>query len=104
MTRVSPELAEARVLLVGAGGLGCPIATILARSGIGHITVLDDDTVDLSNLPRQTLFERGDLGQAKAGLVPARLEAEAARCGNRLTCVARESRLRPENAVEIVSD
>jgi adenylyltransferase/sulfurtransferase len=104
MTQVSAELAEARVLLVGAGGLGCPIGTILARSGIGHITLLDDDTVEPSNLPRQTLFEAADVDQLKAALASARLEAEAARCGNRLTCVARESRLLPQNAVEIVSD
>jgi molybdopterin/thiamine biosynthesis adenylyltransferase len=76
----------------------------LARSGIGHMTVLDDDTVELSNLPRQTLFDAADLGRSKASLLPPRLEAEALRSGNRLTCVARENRLRPDNAVEIVSD
>lgn len=104
MTRAASDLSAARVLLIGAGGLGCPVATILARSGIGHMTLLDDDTVELSNLPRQTLFEAADEGHSKAALLPERLREEAEQSGNSLTCVARESRLRPENAIEIVRD
>lgn len=59
------KLLNARVLIVGAGGLGAPLITYLATSGIGHLGIIDDDRVELSNLPRQTLFETGDIGRLK---------------------------------------
>ena len=97
-------LSTTRVLLVGAGGLGCPSGTVLARSGIGHITVIDDDTVDASNLHRQMLFSDGDVGVSKAVVAARRLEEEAGKRGKNLTCVARESRALPASAIEIVRD
>lgn len=54
-----------RVLVVGAGGLGSPVLRLLARSGVEHITVIDDDIVDESNLHRQTLYTAGDVGRSK---------------------------------------
>jgi molybdopterin/thiamine biosynthesis adenylyltransferase len=76
---------------------------VLARSGIGHVTVIDDDTVDESNLHRQVLFSAADLGGSKAALAADRLEREALKCGKRLTSVARESRVLPASAIEIVN-
>ncbi|WKX27551.1 molybdopterin-synthase adenylyltransferase MoeB [Tatumella ptyseos] len=58
-------LAEAKVMIVGIGGLGCAVATYLASSGVGQLTLVDPDTVSLSNLPRQILFTEADCGQAK---------------------------------------
>jgi len=98
------SLESARVLLVGAGGLGSPAGIVLARSGIGQMTVIDDDTVDESNLHRQVLFGDADVGHSKAALAADRLEQEAHRCGKRLTSVARESRVLPSSAIEIVND
>lgn len=60
------RLAAARVLVVGAGGLGSPALLYLAGAGIGHITVVDGDTVDLSNLQRQIAHGMDRLGQPKA--------------------------------------
>lgn len=97
-------LDAARVLLVGAGGLGCPAGMVLARSGIGHVTVIDDDTVDSSNLHRQVLFGPADVGLPKAALAADRLEQEARRFGKNLTCVARENRVLPPTALEIVNE
>jgi adenylyltransferase/sulfurtransferase len=77
---------------------------VLARSGIGEITVIDDDTIDASNLHRQVLFNAADVGLSKAAMAADRLEQEARRCGNRLTCVARENRVLPASAIEIVND
>ncbi len=102
MAAPQPALAHKRVLVVGAGGLGCPAATVLARSGVGHVTVVDDDRVDASNLHRQTLYGAADVGRSKAAVAGAALIHEAARCGFTLEAVARESRVLPEGAVEAV--
>ena len=60
------RLKETRILIVGAGGLGCAAMPYLAGAGIGHITILDDDIVDISNLHRQTIFRDDQKGQPKA--------------------------------------
>src|ERR1700753_4170594 len=58
-------IAAARVLIVGAGGLGSPCALYLAAAGIGTIGLVDDDTVSLSSLQRQLLFQTRDVGRPK---------------------------------------
>lgn len=58
-------LRAARVLVVGAGGLGSPVIEYLAAAGVGHLTVVDDDVVSLSNLQRQTIHRTADCGQPK---------------------------------------
>ena len=59
------RLLDAHVLIIGAGGLGSPVAIYLASAGIGHITIADDDEVDLSNLQRQILHQSKDIGRPK---------------------------------------
>lgn len=69
------RLRDARVLVVGAGGLGAPICLYLAAAGVGRITVADDDTVSLSNLQRQVIFRNDQQGQGKALAAVAAMHA-----------------------------
>ena len=95
--------ANKRVLLVGAGGLGAPVAALLARAGIGMIEVLDDDRVELSNLHRQTLYTQSDVGLSKAACAAKRIEQESRDAGHwHVRGVAREMRLYPATATALV--
>lgn len=88
------RLAAAHVLVVGAGGLGCPVLQYLAGAGIGEITVMDGDSVEATNLPRQPLYTVADIGRYKVEAARARLSAMAPEL--RLHPHARD--LTPDNA------
>lgn len=60
------RIKNSKVLIIGAGGLGCTSAEILARAGVGHISIMDFDTIEISNLQRQIAFHHGHIGQSKA--------------------------------------
>ncbi|HEX7816440.1 HesA/MoeB/ThiF family protein [Dyella sp.] len=79
LSAVGPEgqarLGLSRVLVIGAGGLGCPALTYLAGAGIGHIGIVDGDVLEASNLHRQTLYDAADVGKRKVELAAARLRA-----------------------------
>jgi molybdopterin/thiamine biosynthesis adenylyltransferase/rhodanese-related sulfurtransferase len=68
------KLSQAKVLVIGAGGLGCPALQYLAAAGVGHIGIADDDTISLSNLQRQILYQTADVGLKKATVARARLQ------------------------------
>lgn len=69
------KLAAARVLVIGAGGLGCPVLTYLAGAGVGTLGVVDGDRLDASNLHRQTLYDARDIGERKVELAARRIAA-----------------------------
>jgi molybdopterin/thiamine biosynthesis adenylyltransferase/rhodanese-related sulfurtransferase len=67
------KLKNAKVLMIGAGGLGCPILQYLTAAGVGTIGIVDDDVADLSNLHRQILYSKTDIGKYKAQVAKEKL-------------------------------
>jgi molybdopterin/thiamine biosynthesis adenylyltransferase len=98
MSTSSPERAALQyrsALVVGVGGLGCPVALALATAGVGRIVLCDDDTVDVTNLHRQILFSEADVGTDKLDAAQRELYRAGARPGS-IELV--RSRFLPENA------
>jgi molybdopterin/thiamine biosynthesis adenylyltransferase/rhodanese-related sulfurtransferase len=94
------KLKLARVLIVGAGGLGSPIGLYLAAAGVGTLGIIDFDTVSYSNLQRQVLFSEGDVGKSKSEIAKERLfeinpDVNVKAYNEKLTC---------ENAIDIISN
>ena len=103
LPEVGPEgqrlLNEASILVVGAGGLGSPALLYLAAAGIGRIGVIDDDSVNLSNLQRQVLHGTAAIGEAKVASAERRLGD----LNPEVTVEAHETRLVADNALEVIS-
>ena len=59
------KILNSKVLIVGMGGLGCPVAEFLTRAGVGILGIIDFDKINLSNLHRQSLYENNDIGKFK---------------------------------------
>ena len=92
------KLLDAKVLVIGAGGLGSPNILYLAAAGVGTIGVIDDDTVDLSNLQRQVLHGTSDIGRPK---VVSAAESVAA-INPDVTIVHHQERINPGNAMDLI--
>ncbi len=92
------KLKAARVLVVGAGGLGSPALLYLAAAGTGHIGIVDFDRVDVSNLQRQVLFDTDSIGRGKAEAARARLQA----LNPHVEVRVHAEELRAENVLDIV--
>lgn len=94
------KLTQSRVLVVGAGGLGCPALQYLVAAGIGTIGIIDPDVVEVSNLQRQTLYGTSCLGQYKAEAAKQRLSD----LNNTITIHAMKEKLTSKNALALFSD
>ena len=67
------KIKSSKVLIIGMGGLGCPLLTYLASSGVCNIGIVDNDKVELSNLSRQILFNNSDVGKFKVDLAKSKI-------------------------------
>ncbi|MCL5261584.1 MAG: molybdopterin-synthase adenylyltransferase MoeB [Gammaproteobacteria bacterium] len=92
------KLNAAKVLCVGAGGLGSPLLLYLAAAGVGTIGIVDDDSVDISNLQRQILYTSTEVGRSKCELAKKKLLAQ----NLELNVITYKQRLTPENAGDII--
>src|SRR6478735_8623319 len=88
------KLKDSRVLVVGAGGLGCPSAQYLAAAGIGNLTIADDDVVSVGNLHRQILYAPEEVGLKKSVLATQKLQEQ----NPQIKITALDTRINSENA------
>ena len=93
------KLKAAKVLIVGAGGLGAPAALYLAAAGVGEIGLVDPDTVALSNLQRQVLYTGADIGRSKTEAAAERLAAHNAD----IRLIAIDQALTSANAADLIA-
>ena len=94
------RLLASHVLIVGAGGLGGPVAQYLSGAGVGQLRLVDDDLVDLSNLPRQIAFTESDIGHAKVEVLAGKLA-----CANSDTTIdPRAERFDAHTAATLLAD
>src|ERR1017187_625520 len=94
------KLAKAKVLVIGAGGLGCPAITYLAAAGIGTLGIVDHDLVEETNLHRQPLFTVEDIGKSKAIVASER----AQKLNPDSKIIALQEQIRPDNALDMIKD
>ncbi|MBZ0334361.1 HesA/MoeB/ThiF family protein [Marinobacter sp. AL4B] len=94
------RLKEARVIILGSGGLGCPVALYLGAAGVGQLTLVDDDQIELANLQRQIGFQQSWLGDSKAERLAERVRA----INPEITVNAVNRRVDGEDLAQLVAD
>ncbi len=94
------KLKKSKVLVIGAGGLGCPILQYIATAGVGTIGIVDFDKIEIHNLHRQILYTEGQIGLPKAKTAKATIE----KLNPLITVQAFEEKLNTENASRIIAD
>jgi sulfur-carrier protein adenylyltransferase/sulfurtransferase len=94
------KLKQARVLMIGAGGLGAPLGLYLAAAGVGHLGIVDFDVVDFTNLQRQVTFSTTDVGRPKSEAAKERLAA----MNPAIEITTHETRLTSDNALDLFKD
>lgn len=93
-------IANTHIAIIGVGGLGAPCALYLAACGVGKITIIDDDLVDISNLQRQVIYTSDDIGKSKVECAARALNA----LDPNIEIIAHNCRLNNENARELLND
>ena len=78
------KIIQSKVLIIGMGGLGCPVAEFLTRAGVGSLGIIDSDIVDISNIHRQSLYDIGDLKKSK--VIAARKKLKKINSNTKISC------------------
>lgn len=99
-TKGQEKLKKAKVLVIGAGGLGCPVLMYLAAAGVGKIGIVDFDTVDETNLQRQVLYDVNDTGKSKAEVSQQKLSRQ----NPLIEILGINAKLTTQNALELFSN
>jgi|TARA_B110001450_G_scaffold250911_1_gene270268 molybdopterin-synthase adenylyltransferase len=94
------KILSSKVLIIGVGGLGSPVAEFLSRAGVGRIGVVDNDKINLSNLHRQTLYHTSDIGKSKVKIVKDRIK----QINNYTKVKVYKIRLNEKNLKKIIND
>ena len=92
------KIIQSKVLIIGMGGLGCPVAEFLTRAGVGSIGIVDSDNVDLSNIHRQSLYDINDLKKSKVMAAKKKLK----QINSRLKIICHKIRLNKNNYKRII--
>jgi adenylyltransferase/sulfurtransferase len=99
-TEAQEKLSQAKVLVVGAGGLGCPVLQFLTAAGVGNLGIVDFDTVTISNLQRQILFDESSAGRNKAIAAKEKLQ----QLNSEITITAFPEKITPQNALNLLEN
>ena len=92
------KIIQSKVLIIGMGGLGCPVAEFLTRAGVGSLGIIDSDIVDISNIHRQSLYDIGDLKKSK--VIAARKKLKKINSNTKISCY--KIRLNKNNYKKII--
>ena len=93
------KIQQAKVLIIGAGGLGCPVAEFLTRAGVGVIGIVDNDSVSLSNIHRQSLYNNNNLKKSKVKCAKIKLN----KINPKTSIKVYNTRLNEKNAAKLIS-
>jgi molybdopterin/thiamine biosynthesis adenylyltransferase len=94
------KIKKAKVLVIGAGGLGCPVLQYLAPAGVGTIAIVDFDHIEIHNLHRQILYTENQVGQAKASTAKEAVQ----KLNPLISVLSFEQKLTAENAISIITE
>jgi len=94
------KILTSKVLIIGAGGLGCPVVDFLSRAGIGTIGIVDDDMVSLSNIHRQGLYQTSDIGKSQVKIIKNKIKL----INNNTKVKTYKFRLNNKNFKKIIND
>ena len=94
------KIIQSKILIVGMGGLGCPVAEFLVRAGVGFLGLVDSDYVDLSNIHRQSLYNMHDLKMSKVSVAKKKLK----RINPKVKINSHKMRLNEKNYIKIIDE
>tara|TARA_S200000501_G_scaffold366568_1_gene401486 strand:- start:1025 stop:1771 length:747 start_codon:yes stop_codon:yes gene_type:complete len=94
------KIIQSRVLIIGMGGLGCPVAEFLTRAGVGTLGIIDYDNVDLSNIHRQSLYNFSDIKKSKVSIAKKKLK----KINSKTNVICHKIKINKKNFIKIIKE